>query len=194
MISESASKDSSKLAMAAEELIKAACSHVESTSLTIGKETVEGLKKLSIGSSSIEKSVESLKTSMDSKLNTLNQSISNLKEEVVPLLFKRRIKSCNGQSKTLRIIIFLRLIFQKFEKKDDRRVEFTSFVKTILLSFRKGTGHDITNRSCQPYHYRNDTKNGEKHFRDELSKHIHELLGHEPRIALGDNGYEIYYC
>jgi hypothetical protein len=42
------SKDSSKLATAAEELIKAACSHVETTSLTIGKETVEELKKLSL--------------------------------------------------------------------------------------------------------------------------------------------------
>ena len=31
------SKDSSKLATAAEELIKAACSHVETSSLTIGK-------------------------------------------------------------------------------------------------------------------------------------------------------------
>ena len=87
MVSEpaTASKDSSKLAMAAEELIKAACSHVESSSLTLGKETVEGLEKLSIGSSSIAKSVESLKTSMDSKLDTLNQSILNLKEEVAGL-------------------------------------------------------------------------------------------------------------
>ena len=76
-------KDSSKLTIAAEELIKAACSHVESTSLTIGKETVEGLQKLSVGSSSIQKSVESLKTAVDAKLDTLNQSISSLTKEVV---------------------------------------------------------------------------------------------------------------
>lgn len=61
-------KDSSKLATAAEELIKAACSHVETASISIDKETVEGLKKLSESSSSIEKQMESMQISMDFKV------------------------------------------------------------------------------------------------------------------------------
>jgi hypothetical protein len=69
-------RDSSQLALAAEELIKAACTHVDSTSLALGKETVEGLKELSAG-------LAALKLSVDAKLNTLNQSISSLKEEIV---------------------------------------------------------------------------------------------------------------
>ena len=43
-------RDSSQLAIAAEELIKAACTHVDSTSIALGKETVDGLKELSAGS------------------------------------------------------------------------------------------------------------------------------------------------
>jgi hypothetical protein len=40
----SATNDPSKLAMVAEELVKLACSQVESTSHTLGKETVEQLR------------------------------------------------------------------------------------------------------------------------------------------------------
>lgn len=194
MVSEPASKDSSKLAMAAEELIKAACSHVESTSLTIGKETVEGLKKLSIGSSSIEKSVESLKTSIDSKLNTLNQSISNLKEEVVGLNSAIAVQTKNQKLQWAIENSGLNS-FHFYVKDSYNRVESTSFTKAILLSFRKGTGHYITNRSMKEYNrYGNDTEEGEKQFRDALSTQIHELLGQKPRIAVADNGYAIYYC
>jgi hypothetical protein len=188
------SKDSSKLAIAAEELIKAACSHVESTSLTIGKETVEGLKKLSIGSSSIEKSVESLKTSMDSKLNTLNQSISNLKEEVVGLNSAVALQTKNQKLQWAISNAGLNS-FSFYVKDGYNRVESTSFVKTILFSFRKGNGHYITNRSMTDYNrYGNNTEvQGEQQFRDALSAQIHELLGQKPLVAVDDNGYAIYY-
>ena len=68
------SKDSSKLAIAAEELIKAACSHVKTTSLTIGRGTVEELKKLSLNSESVLQSVVAVKGSFDSKLNTISMT------------------------------------------------------------------------------------------------------------------------
>ena len=48
--SKTGNRDSSQLAIAAEELIKAACTHVDSTSIALGKETVNGLKELSAGS------------------------------------------------------------------------------------------------------------------------------------------------
>ena len=85
--------------------------------------------------------------------------------------------------------------FHFYVKDSYNRVESTSFAKTILLSFRKGTGHYITNRSMKEYNrYGNDTEEGEKQFRDTLSTQIHELLGQKPRIAVADNGYAIYYC
>lgn len=196
MVSEPTTKDSSKLAIAAEELIKAACSQVESTSLTIGKETVENLKKLSIGSSSIEKSVESLKTSIDSKLNTLNQSILNLKEEVVGL---NSANAVHAKNQKLQWAIDNAELgsFEHYVKTENsyNRFKSTIFVKDILLSFRNGTGLYITNRSMKAYgNYGNDPAEGEKQFRDALSTQIHDLLGQKPRIAVADKGYAIYYC
>jgi hypothetical protein len=81
----SSPKDSLKLATAADELIRTDCSHVETTTLRIGKETVEGLKKLSLDSASVEKSVVALKDSLDSKLINLVQSVSTLAEEIAQL-------------------------------------------------------------------------------------------------------------
>jgi hypothetical protein len=169
---------------------------VESTSLTIGWETVEGLKKLSIGSSSIEKSVESLKTSIDSKLNTLNQSISNLKEEVVGLNSAIAVQTKNQKLQWAIENSGLNSFHFYIKGGYSNRVESTSFAKTILLSFRKGTGHYITDRSMKPYNgYGNEKEEeGEKKFRDALSTQIHELLGQKPRIAVVDLGYAIYYC
>ncbi len=75
-------------------------------------------------------------------------------------------------------------------------VESTGFVKTVLLSFRKGTGHYVTNRSLIPdcYRYGKDkVEDGEKQFREALTSQIHELIGQKPRIAVADSGYAIYY-
>ena len=179
MLSAPASKDSSKLAIAAEELIKAACSHVETTSLTLGKETVEGLK--------------SLKTSVDSKMNTLDQSISNLKEEVVKL---NSAISIQAKDQKLQWAISNAGLnsFEYYGKDTNyKQVESSSFVKTILFSFRKGMGFYVTDRSMAQYSYGRDVEEGEKQFRDALSKQIHELIGQKPRIALADDGYAIYY-
>ncbi len=148
----SVSKDSSKLAIAAEELIKAACSEVKATSLAIGKETVEGLKKLLIGSSSVETSVMSLKSSMDSKLNTLNQSILNLKEEVVML--NNAITLSTKEQKLQWAVSNAGTNSFKYcseSSNHTHEVNSTDFVKTILFSFRRGVGCDITKRSMTRY-------------------------------------------
>lgn len=84
--------------------------------------------------------------------------------------------------------------FQFYAKDSYQKVESASFVKTILFSFRKGTGHYITNRSMTGYNaYGNKPEEGEKQFRDALSTQIHELTGQQPRIAVADSGYAIYY-
>ena len=183
------------MALAAEELIKAACSHVESTSLTIGKETVEGLKQLSVGSSSIEKSVESLKTLMDSKLNTLNKSVLDLKEEVAGLGSAIAVQTKNQKLQWAIDNSGLNS-FHFFVKGTYQKVESSSFVKTILLFFRQGLGQYITNRSMINYDgYGNrNMEEGEKQFRDALSEQIHKLLGQKPRISVAADGYAIYYC
>jgi hypothetical protein len=85
--------------------------------------------------------------------------------------------------------------FHFYVKDNYNRVESTSFAKKILLSFRKGTGHSIANRSMKEYtRHGKDTEEGEKQFRDALSTQIHELLGQKPLIAVADKEYTIYYC
>lgn len=199
-------RDSSQLAIAAEELIKAACTHVDSTSIALGKETVDSLKELSAGSAA-------MKASVDAKLNTLNQSISSLKDEIVKqnaitvLQISALKTAIDVQTKDQKIQwAFSNAEFNSFnyyEKPatgyhgcDTRTVSSSNFVKLTLLTFKQGDGRYIINRSMSqygPYTEAKTIEEGEKQFRDKLSQQIHDLLGHKPRISVADNGYAIYY-
>jgi hypothetical protein len=102
MVSNALTRDSSKLASVAEELVKAACSHVESTSLDLARETVDGLKKLSLDLSSIHNSVVELKRSFDSRINILSQNISTLQAETMKMSKTvQKSRNWNGQSPML---------------------------------------------------------------------------------------------
>ena len=203
--SKTGNRDSSQLAIAAEELIKAACTHVDSTSIALGKETVNGLKELSAGSAA-------LKASVDAKLNTLNQSISTLKEEVVKqnTLISNLKAAIDVQTKDQKIQGAISNAdlnaFNYYEKTDNsyniKAISSSAFVKSVLLEFNTGNGKYITNRSMSSYwlqHYRDspaDAKsieNGETQFREKLSQQIHELLGQKPRVDKAANGYAILY-
>ena len=124
---------------------------------------------------------------MDSKMNTLNQSISNLKEEVVGL--NSAIARQEKNQKLQWAITNAGLNSFEFYMKD-KLIESTSFVVAILLSFRKGTGHYITNRRLK---YSGNLEDDEKQFRDALSTQIHDLLSQKPPIAVAENGHAIYY-
>jgi hypothetical protein len=197
MSSAVASKDTSKLTLAAEELIKAACCHVESTSLAFGQETVESLKKLLLSSSDIEKSVKSLDASVNSNLKVLNQSISDLKEVVVSL---KSITALQAKDISLQWAISnAGLNCFKMYRKDPssyNAVDSTELVREILFSFRTGRGRYINGFSMITYSQYSNTsqqEEGEKQFRDKISQQIHELLGQKPRIDVVDKSYAIYY-
>ncbi|KAL3758986.1 hypothetical protein ACHAWU_003057 [Discostella pseudostelligera] len=189
-----------QVAIAAEELIKAACTHVDSTSLTLGKETVEGLKEVSAG-------LAALKLSNDTKLNTLNQSISNLKEEVVKHN-SAVINAISIQSKDQKLQWAISNVginaFEYFDKKDSSggysSKKSTKLAQEVLLAFRKGDSWYIDNLSMTWYTDRYDhsvdakvIEDGEKQFREKFSNQIHELIGQKPRVALTDNRYAIFY-
>lgn len=93
-------RDSSQMDIIADaELIEAGWTDVDSTSsAALYKETIKGLEKISIGS-------VALKASVDTKLNTLNKSISTLKEEIVQLnaLMARQTAANEAQSKEKKI-------------------------------------------------------------------------------------------
>jgi hypothetical protein len=176
MISNTGAKDSSKLAVAAEELIKAASTlQAESTSLTHATETVQSLK------------------SMDSKLNalsTLNESISDLKEEVNKSILNLK-NELNIQPKDQKLQWAItnaeHNCFQYSNYVYSPGVPSTSVVKQILFTFRRGFGAPIDGYRIDHFDL------GEKRFRDALSNQIHELLGHKPRIELEDGKHVIYY-
>ena len=146
MVTEPVTKDLSKMALAAEELIKAASSHVEAATLSIGEETLDCLKELTIGSSLIEKSMDSLKTSMDSKMNTLNQSILNLKEDVSELKKELALQTKNQKLEWAFSNAGYNS-FKYYKKGGYGEVDSKIFVQDIMLGFKQGRGYDITNKS-----------------------------------------------
>jgi hypothetical protein len=85
-------------------------------------------------------------STMGSKLNTLNQSILNLNAEVVALNSAIAIQTKNQKLQWAIANAGINS-FHFYAKGKKNQLESTSFVKTILFSFRKGTGHYITNRS-----------------------------------------------
>ena len=87
--------------------------------------------------------------------------------------------------------------FKYFQKDNsEHAIDSTVFVKTVLLSFRRGVGQYITNRSMERYHFHADKTPidaGEQRFRDALVSQVHDLVGSRPRVALAGNGYAIYF-
>jgi hypothetical protein len=185
--SQNATKDMSKLTMAAEELIKAASTHVESSSLTIGKETVEGLKQLSVNTTSIEKSVEALKLSQESKMNTLIQSIAELKKEMTELNANVVLQTAQAVLQTKHQMLEWAISnagMGSFEYHDHGSLRHsTGLVRAALMNFRNGSDHYIDIF----------TEEREKHYRDALSTQIHNLTGQKPQIVMSDGRYVIKY-
>lgn len=198
----STSKDTSKVAIAAEELVRAVCTNIESIPIEIGRETVEGLKKLSMDSLLIEKSVVSLKESIDTKLNTLDQKLNTLNQTLsitnAQLVLLNNTVAQQFKCQKLEWAISHSDIgsFKYFHHNDySRETVSTVFVKEVLMCFRKGDGAYISNRSVNDFYYDQETaKKGEKQFREKLCAQIHSLIGHKPRIEeFPDNKYAIYY-
>ena len=183
---------SAQLVAAAEQLVKAACSQVETTSISISQQTLKGIQKLSVDSTSVEKSVKSLKESNESKFNNLNQNMSLLKQEMEKLN-----ESLVNHSKNQALqwaIDHAGLNSFKYYRSGYGTEDSSSLVKEILLLFRKGQGGIINSKSLKPYGYQSaDNIEGEKMFRDALCSQIHGLTGQKPRISEGNNGYAIYY-
>jgi hypothetical protein len=82
-----------------------------------------------------------VKASFDSKLNILNHSLTDLKEQMVKL--NENVATQTKNQKLEWAISNAGINSFKFYTKDNdySGVESTGFVKTVLLSFRKGTGY-----------------------------------------------------
>ena len=186
-------KNFSKLTSAAEELIKAASAHVETTSIAIGQETVEELKKISHGSTSIE-----------SKLNTLNQNVSSLETKTkvslaefsapMILYLDKVNKSISLQMKHQRLDwAFANADYGSFDFVDKSEnycspKPSTGIVKTLLSAFRQESGRYIT--SLAKY---DAGKDGKAEFRAAIVEQLFALLGTKPRLECKEEKWIIWY-
>lgn len=189
------------LAAAAEALVRAATEEVENTALSLGRETVDGLKKIS--SDNVY-----FKESFDAKINTVNQNIANMTEAITAM--KKEVMNLNdsvllqNKRQTIEWAISNAEVneFTYYEKDANygNRKTSTAFIKCVLLSFRRGIGWYIDNRAMAEYQneqYYHDAKAkneaSEQKFRDTLSSRIHDLTGVKPRVAKSEGKWAIFY-
>ena len=164
--------DPDKLARAAEELIKAASSHVDFETLAINRDAVEALKKLASETASVKNSLTSLKESQDAKMNTMIQSIGNV-EGKLDVLTQRIEAQTKNQALAWAYDNASVNAFIYYDKPKDsyshgNQVQSTELVRTILLSFRRNCGHHVADRSLIRYYNESEEAkaSGEKKFRE----------------------------
>lgn len=194
---------SPELVTAAESLIKAACSHAESTSLSLGQDTVAGLKKLSLDSSSIQQSIVDLKSSSDTKTDELILSVNSLKNEIADLNAELAEQSRSQRlewaiaNHTLGSFDCYRIGY--------RHSTSGEFAKKVLLNFRQGLSANVSGfgigdwsarirRQESPGKFAKFKENAEYKFRKAFTAQIRILTGGEPWYELKENEqWHIHY-
>jgi hypothetical protein len=183
------SKDSSKLAKAAEELLKVACSQVEVETLASARETVGELKEIAANGTSLNQLISSLKDDISGSENSVKQIIGNLKDEINGL--KKTMSDIQKDARLQWAINNPGIgSFKYYDAGKWTERDSSEFVKSVLINFRKNSGYYIHSRCMDSCHSKEE---GEKEFRDALSDQIHGLIGKKPRIAMAEHGYAIYY-
>jgi len=131
---------SKRLKEAAEQLIKAAYLDVKAEGESKASEaTVAAIATGNDYLAALDKQVASLKETMDAKINTLNQNVGNVKEQLEVLQ-----RSTETQTKLLNICWAIENCklnsFQYYEGRNDRETS-ENLVRNILFSFRQGFGY-----------------------------------------------------
>jgi hypothetical protein len=165
---------SSKFNNAVGELLKEVCDKVETKSLEVAEETLESLKKLSVGSDALAQSIASMKGELIKSNNEI-------------------IKVLNAQDKDRRMEWALANssigCFDYYERRGSRK-STAALVQTVLMYFRRGSGCSIDNISTSA-HFDQESQQA---CRDALVTQLHGLLGSKPRVVLqADNRFAIYY-
>ena len=201
--------DSERIAEAADELIRVLAVAAASSQVylsTIGNEGVEALKQLSIQTASVKDAVQSLNKSQDAKTKTMIQSMANVEQrlanveghlktlnESIAAQTKNQALAWAASNTTLNSFMYYIKPSNGSNYVDKRRS--SALVPDILLGFRKNEGKYIHNCSLTPYLGQSEeaiTK-GEKDFREALVRQIHGLIGQQPRIALYNGCWAIFY-
>jgi hypothetical protein len=178
--------DNSKLAAAAEALVRAAVSKMKSSVVAMDREVIQGIQSIAAdlkGRNDDEKTLEALGV-LNGKVDVLNSNISQMHKS--SLLMQVTMcgidSSLKTQDKHRRIEFALgHCNLGTFQYSFGIRSE--DLVKKILLNFRKGSGYYIsiekTLSNCSGCS--NETKlTSHQQFRDALTAQLFTLLGVEP--------------
>jgi uncharacterized phage infection (PIP) family protein YhgE len=140
--------------------------------------------------------VDAKLTTVDAKLTTLNSNIISLQEELANLN-----KTFEKQASTQRLEwaiancdkISQPFTYYSYEIKgksfDYTKSNSSALIRDILLAFLRGEGFDISYRTMS----RQSRDEGEKQFREAISKEVQAIIGQKPRIGMAEKGYAIYY-
>uniref|UniRef100_A0A7S4JPE0 Uncharacterized protein n=1 Tax=Odontella aurita TaxID=265563 RepID=A0A7S4JPE0_9STRA len=189
---------SERLATAAEELVKAACVEVETTSLAIGRDSLEELKNIAFNSAS-------LKNDFDDKIDTVNQNLAALKNEVGEVKSEvARLRSDIGNLNKMQRLEWAYSnigMIESFKYGETHRGQMhnnsVDLCRNILVSFRTGRGHYLpkdaaVNKVATDYYLAvsDETK---ILFRSKICEQLRALTGTMPRLAPQDDGRYIIY-
>lgn len=188
--------DISKLTLAAEELVKAVLSHVETTPIDLSQDTIKELKEL----------VPVSPSSLETKLDAVNSKLSNLENQLseISTLMKQCLENVNKNSvRQMKYQSFDSAFanadfgsFRYFLVEGDYQgyVDSSFLVKRIVSSFRMDCGYNITRCEALGLPGKDTTVEDMKaQFRVEIVEQLYKLLGTKPRLASEEEECVIYY-
>jgi hypothetical protein len=214
-------KSPGRLAEAVEALTKAALAEAETPSLSVGREAVACLEKLSSDSAALKESID-LKfdttnqklESIDLKFDTTNQKLDEANTNILTMI-KTLNDTIQEQHKLQRIGFAIENVhhgsfnYRLYREDDyhgyslhDEVIKSSDLARDILFAFRKGGSMNLPRGAvfaptvCNS-DVRYEADKGEQAFRDSIVDQIFSLTGTKPRVnkegGFGGRYDAIYY-
>eukprot|EP00985_Skeletonema_marinoi_P022885 scaffold14831_cov79-Skeletonema_marinoi.AAC.2 len=142
----------------------------------------------------VVQSVKSSNEAFDAKINTLNQHVAGVKDEIVAL--KSLLKEETKQ-KTLERALSLTDIdsFEYYPSRSYQKSNSGELVKKAIKWFMLGSGMILSSDYCMKQNvYGNEATTSNEDFRAKFIEQIKTLIKREPRVEKRSNGnFAIYY-
>jgi len=196
MTSHPGESSSSRLVMAAQELLEAAGIEISSEqqkqmsrNVSLFKESVESkMESVESKFDTVNKNLASTKTAIDDKAIKITQRITNLEQKMSDLtdMVKKQAKMQN-----LAFAIENSSLGSFSYYENNAQKSSSNLVKDIILTFRREQGMILPNATIGYY---GNFEKGNKDFHASLTTQIFSLTGTEPRITKNSDGrYSIWY-
>lgn len=136
---------------------------------------------------------------LDTKLNTLNQHMSDLQQEIRGLQDQMTaLKTAMNASEKKRALEFAfenaHFGSYRYNTSSSSNKESKDLVKSIVLAFRRGLGHYLPEGGyLQSIKWPRQCPENEKQFRDALLQQLSDLIGQSPRLVQEGDRYIIHY-